>query len=242
MKKLGMVVVMLVVPGLALAQPKAPAGAGSAAPAKAPPAAGAGSAAAPKAPAGGAPAGGAPATGAAMKPPPPPPEVKMTVDTFKGNWKFDTTMTATGMPGMDKPFTGKMTFNCKEVAGKTAVSCDAKMKTPLGPLDALFAVAYDPWSKSVNFIGISNMNEVHTHLCKWSGADLNCAPLKGGMGPAGDEITEDIKMTFAPNPTCKPKDAANPLASCPYKTVSFTSVSKMTKGGATMTFEGKGKK
>jgi hypothetical protein len=231
MTKFGMVV-MFLVPGVALAQqPKAHAGAGSAAPAKAP---------APL------PTGGAPATGAAKVAPPvmpaAPPEVKATVDAFKGNWKFDTTMSATGMPGMDKPFNGKMTFNCKEVAGKTAVSCESKQKTPMGPYDAQFVVSYDPYKKAVHFIGVTSMNEVHDHICTWSGADLNCTPLKGGMGPGGDEITEDMKMTFAPSDKCKPKDAANPLASCPYKSVTFTSTSKMTKGGATMTFEGKGKK
>src|SRR4051812_1998316 len=71
-----------------------------------------------------APAAGAAAAKAPVPPPQPPPatptappEVKLTVDRFKGNWKFETTMSATGMPGMDKPVTAKMSFNCKEVAG-----------------------------------------------------------------------------------------------------------------------------
>jgi hypothetical protein len=130
------------------------------------------------------------------------------------------------MPGMDKPAKGKMTFNCKEVAGKTAVSCEAKMKTPMGPLDALFVISYNPYDKKVHFIGISNMHEVHDHACTWKTAtELTCDPLKGGMGPGGDEITEDVTITW----TSK-------------KEASFKSVSKMTKGGATMTFEGKGKR
>lgn len=168
-----------------------------------------------------------------------PPEVALTVDAFKGNWKFETTMTATGMPGMDKPVSAKMTFNCKVAAGKTAVSCESKMKTPMGPFDALFVIAYDPYLKAAHFMGITNMHEVHDHICKWSGLSLTCAPLKGGMGAGGDEITEDVSMTWEADKKCTANDSTClPKA----KSVSFKSVSKMTKGGATITFEGKGKR
>ena len=179
---------------------------------------------------------------AAVAPPAPPaapPEVKLTVDAFKGNWKFDATMSATGIPGMDKPATTKMAFNCKVVAGKTAVACEAKAKTPMGPMEALYVVAYDPYLKAAHFMGISNMNEVHDHQCKWLGLTLTCAAFKGGMGPGGDEITEDVTMTWEADKKCTANDATClPTA----KSVSFKSTSKMTKGGATFTFEGKGKR
>src|SRR3954471_4187490 len=80
------IVVMSLVPALALAQTATKA-----------------------APAGKAAAPAAPKDAAAAKPPAPPaqpaapPEVKATVDAFKGNWKFDSTMSFTGIPGMDKP-------------------------------------------------------------------------------------------------------------------------------------------
>jgi len=220
MMNIGKVVFALsLVPAVALAQPAAPAAKKEVPP---PPPAGA------KAP-----------TVAPPAMPAAPAEVKLTTDAFKGNWKFETTMTATGMPGMDKPTTAKMTFNCKLAAGKTAVSCEAKMKTPMGPFDALFVVAYDPYLKSAHFMGITSMNEVHDHICTWSGLSLTCKPLKGGMGPGGDEITEDVSMTWEADKKCTANDATClPTA----KSVSFKSVSKMTKGGATMTFEGKGKR
>ena len=180
-----------------------------------------------------------------VAPPVPPampaaaPEVKLTTDAFKGNWKFDTTLSATGMPGMDKPATVKMSFNCKLVAGKTAVACEAKAKTPMGLMDALYVVAYDPYLKAAHFMSVSNMNEVHDHQCKWLGLTLTCSPLKAGMGPGGDEITEDITMTWEAAKKCTANDATC-LATA--KSVSFKSVSKMTKGGATITIEGKGKR
>lgn len=168
-----------------------------------------------------------------------PAEVKLTTDAFKGNWKFDTTMTATGMPGMDKPFTAKMSFNCKLVAGKTAVACESKQKTPMGPFEGLFVIAYDPYLKAAHFMGITNQYEVHDHQCKWSGLALTCPSFKGGSGPGGDEITEDLSMTWEADKKCTANDATClPTA----KSVSFKSVSKMTKGGATITFEGKGKR
>src|SRR5512140_1779148 len=104
----------------------------------------------------------------AAKPIPAPPEVKATVDAFKGNWTFDSTVTA---PGLAKPMTFKITFNCKPIAGGTAVSCDAKAKGPTGPFDATFVSAYDPYSKAVHFVGFTNNYEVHDHTCQWKGTD-----------------------------------------------------------------------
>ena len=150
----------------------------------------------------------------------PPHEVKATVDAFKGNWSFDSTLTA---PGMDKPASFKMTFNCKSAAGGTAVACTSTAKTPMGPFEGSFLVAYDPYSKAAHFIGVTSMFEVHDHSCQWKGTDLACTPLKAGTGPGGDEITEDLSMHFDKG-TCV-----------------FTSTSHL-KGGGTMVFEGKGKK
>jgi len=219
MNKLALVVMSLV-PAVALAQAPA-AGKGSAAPAAKAPAAPAAKDATAKAGAPAAPKAAPPAMPAA------PPEVKATVDAFKGNWKFDATMSATGMPGMEKPATMKMTFNCKEAAGKTTAVCESKAKSPMGPMEALFVIAYNPYDKKVHFMGFGNDNEVHDHSCTWkSETEMTCEPLKGGMGPGGDEVTEDLTMTW---------DAKK-------KEVSFKSVSKMTKGGAVLTLEGKGKR
>jgi hypothetical protein len=152
--------------------------------------------------------------------PAPPPEVKATVDAFKGNWTFAATVTA---PGMAKPATFKIKFDCKPVAGGTAVACTAKAKGPMGPFDAMFVSAYDPYSKAVHFVGFTNSYEVHDHACQWKGTDLECAPLKGGTGAGGDEITEDVAIHFDKN-------------AC-----TFTSTTH-GKDGSTIVFEGKGKR
>src|SRR5687767_9783554 len=103
----------------------------------------------------------APAPKQPPKPEPPkaaaaPPEVKTTVDAFKGNWKFDATL---ALPGAEKPAAFKMTFNCKPAAGGTAAACEAKAKTPIGPFEGLFVAVYDPTSKAVHFFGITNQHE-----------------------------------------------------------------------------------
>ena len=168
----------------------------------------------------------APAKKEAPAPAPPaapaaPAEVKATVDAFKGNWTVDAALT---VPGAKEAAKFKMSFNCHVIALGNGVSCDSKAKTPMGANEGTFLVAYDPYSKAVHFISVTSDFEVHDHLCQWKGtSDLNCTPLKTGVGPAGDEITEDLTMHFE-------KSA-----------VSFTSTTHM-KGGATMVFEGKGKK
>jgi hypothetical protein len=103
----------------------------------------------------------------------------------------------------------------------------------------MFVIAYNPYDKAVHFMGFDNGNEVHDHTCKWSGTSMTCTPLKGGMGPGGDEVTEDITMNWVADKKCTANDSTC-LAGA--KAVSFTSKSVMTKSGATMTFEGKGKR
>jgi hypothetical protein len=96
----------------------------------------------------------------------------------------------------------------------------------MGSMEALFVVAYNPYDKRVHFFGFSNQNEVHDHSCSWkSETEMTCDPLKAGGDPSGAEVTEDLSMTWTGK-----------------KEVAFKSVSKMTKGGAVLTFEGKGKR
>ncbi len=160
----------------------------------------------------------------AAAPPAPPPEVKQTVEAFKGTWTYDSTITPTNVPGMDKPVKFKMTMACKAAAGGNIAQCDGKAKTPMGPWEGTFVVAYDPYSKAVHFFGFTSDFEVHDHVCQWKGTtDLTCTPLKAGSGPTGEEITEDVSMHWDKG------------------SMTFTSTTH-GKGGMTMVFEGKGKK
>ena len=101
----------------------------------------------------------------------------------------------------------------------------------MGPWEGHFVIAWDPFGKAVHFMAVTNQFEVHDHSCgQWDHgmagkSALTCTPLKGGSGPAGEEITEDVMFSFH-------KDG---------KELTFTSTSK-TKAGATVTFEGAGKK
>jgi len=154
--------------------------------------------------------------------PAPPPEVKATVDAFKGSWRFKSTLT---MPGAPKPMAMNMTYRCKPIVGGVAVACDADARTPMGPVKGHYVIAYDPYSKAVHFRSVTNMFEVHDHVCTWkSSTELTCAPLKAGSGPAGDEVVEEITMTWT-----------TPRA------ILFKSTSRMANGGA-IVFEGTGKR
>jgi hypothetical protein len=153
------------------------------------------------------------------KPAAAPAEIKATVDAFKGNWTFDATITA---PGMAKPAKFATPFNCRVIAGGNAVACDAKAKSPQGAWEASFLVGYDPHAKAVRFLQVTNQYEIRDHLCHWKGSELTCAPVKGGTGMLGEEVTDEIKMVFDKN-TC-----------------TFTSTTK-SKSGTTV-FEGKGKR
>jgi hypothetical protein len=159
-----------------------------------------------------------------------PAEVAETVGMFKGNWKLDITLSGTAIG--DTPFKGKMTMSCKPTAGGTAVACDGKIaKTPTGPWEGHTVIAYDPASKAVHFIAVSNAFEVHDHQCgSWDHgmagkSGLSCESYKGGIGPTGDAITEELMFAFH-------KDG---------KELEFTSTMTL-KDGKTIVFAGSGKK
>ncbi len=171
-----------------------------------------------------------PAKDAKPAPAKPPGEVDEIVAAFKGTWTFDAKITGTKMPGMDKPLTAKMTFSCKPVAGNAAVECDAKTKTAMGPYDGSFFIAYDPYSKSVHFMGVTSKYEVSDHKCTLDHGmagkfGIQCEPNKHGSGATGDEITNEIGISFHDQ----------------GKTADFRSVSTF-KNGSTLTFEGTGKR
>ena len=156
-----------------------------------------------------------------------PAEVAQTVGAFKGNWSFDATLNA---PGMPKPATFKMTFNCKPIALGNAVSCESKAKTPMGPYEGTFLIGYDPFSKAVHFISVTSELEIHDHVCQWDQGmagkfGLGCTPLKAGTGADGKEITEDLMIAFHND----------------GKETEFTSTSHLKSGGD-IVFSGKGKK
>lgn len=162
--------------------------------------------------------------------PKPPGEVAEVVAAFKGTWTFDAKITGNKMPGMDKPVAAKTTFTCKAVAGDTAVACEAKAKTAMGPYDGSFLIAFDPYSKDVHFMGVTSKYEVSDHKCVLDHGmagkfGISCQAVKHGSGAGGDEVTNEISISFHDQ----------------GKTADFRSVTTL-KNGATLTYEGTGKR
>lgn len=129
---------------------------------------------------------------AGEKAPPPAPELARTVAAFAGKTVFDATIT---LPG-GKPLKTKFTFDCKKTALGKAVSCAFTGTIPgMGPYEGGFLIGYDTYGKAVHFMAITSDEEVHDHVCRWSGDELPCDPLKGGMG--GQAVTEELSFSFA---------------------------------------------
>jgi hypothetical protein len=150
--------------------------------------------------------------------PPPAPELARTVAAFVGRTVYDATIT---MPG-GQPQKTKMVFDCKKTALGKAVTCLFTGNVPgMGPYEGAFLVGFDTYGKSVHFMAMTSDEEVHDHKCRWSGDDLACEQLKGGIG--GQAATEDLSFSF------------------PGKTRSFKSTITLADGGK-FYFEGIAKK
>ncbi len=162
-----------------------------------------------------------PADKPAVKAPEPPaapapaPEIAATVKAFEGNWSFDAQLT---MPGATEPTKFKMKMPCKKIAEGNGVSCAGSAKVPkLGVWSAGVLVGFDPAGKRTHFMAITNMGEVHDHVCTWKDTTLACDPLKYG--------TETETLSFS---------WTDP------KSMTFTSETKGKNG--TISFAGTGKR
>src|SRR6185295_16676799 len=96
----------------------------------------------------------------------PAPEVKKTVEAFVGEWKLEGALT--GVPGKVGQVKVKETFKCKKVGGGRVVSCHGKaVAEGLGKVEDEALVTYDEEGKTIRFIGMSSLGEVHDHKCIW---------------------------------------------------------------------------
>ena len=159
--------------------------------------------------------------GADEKAPPPDPNIKKTVDALAGSWVMSGVFT---LPDGKKVDVKGETFDCKRVAGGTAVSCTDKLNIPgMGISDGIALIAWDGEIKKVHVVGADSLGLFHDHTCVWKDdKTLTCDPLESSVG--GNAATVDFTATFS--------DAKN---------VSMTETFTM-KDGSKWGYDGKGKR
>jgi hypothetical protein len=149
----------------------------------------------------------------------PPPEVKRTVDAITGRWTGQMTARVPGAPA--ESFNWAM--DCRTVAQGAGASCTNTGKASIGAMAESCLLAYDPEGKTVHYMCVTSMGEVHDHKGKWTDArTIEFEPLRAGM--MGLLVTETNRWYF-------------PDANTIDKTSEVT-----LAGGSSMNFEFKGKR
>jgi hypothetical protein len=148
-----------------------------------------------------------------------PPEVKKTADAIVGRWTGQMTARVPGAPA--ETFTWAM--DCKPIALGAGASCINTGKASIGFMSESCLLAFDPEGKSVHYMCVTSMGEVHDHKGTWKDAKtIEFEPLRAGM--MGQLVTETNRWYFP--------DA---------NTIDKTSVVTMSDGSS-MNFEFKGKR
>ena len=152
-------------------------------------------------------------------PPPAPPEVKQTVDALTGTWAGEMTARVPGYP----PATFDWLMECKTVALGAGVACTNGGSTSIGQMSESCLFAFDPDGKSVHYMCVTSMGEVHDHKGHWKpDRVVEFEPLRAGM--MGRQVIETLRWQFT---------GAN----------SIDKVSTVTMSdGSAMVFEFKGKR
>lgn len=131
-------------------------------------------------------------------PPGPPPsvaaEVRRTVAALVGSWSGRMTATVPDAA----PETFPWTMDCKEIALGQGVACTMGGTASIGPLAQTCLVAFDPVGRSVHYMCVTSMGEVHDHDGRW--ADEQTIEFEPLAGTFMDEPTiEAIHWKF-PDP------------------------------------------
>jgi hypothetical protein len=148
-----------------------------------------------------------------------PPEVKKTADAIVGRWIGQMTARVPGVPA--ESF--KWAMDCKPIALGAGASCTNTGKASIGFMSESCLLAFDPEGKSVHYMCVTSMGEVHDHKGTWKDAKtIEFEPLRAGM--MGQLVTETNRWYFP--------DA---------NTIDKTSVVTMSDGSS-MNFEFKGKR
>ena len=119
------------------------------------------------------------------------PEVKKTVEAITGVWKGQ--MTA-NVPG-EAPGNIGWTMDCKPVALNSGALCTNGGSAPFGELAESCLLAFDPETKTVHYMCVTSMGEVHDHKGRWTDPKtIDFEPLKAGM--MGQQVIETLKWHF----------------------------------------------
>ena len=128
-----------------------------------------------------------------VKPPKldPPPEVRRTVNSIVGRWSGRMTAHVPGAPVESFNWT----MNCKAIAFGSGASCTNTGKASIGVMAESCLLAYDPEGKTVHYMCVTSMGEVHDHKGKWTdGQTIEFEPLQAGM--MGKLVTETNRWYF----------------------------------------------
>jgi hypothetical protein len=123
--------------------------------------------------------------------PAPSPQVKQTVDAITGQWSGKMTAKVPGFPAEAFAWT----MDCKAVAMGAGASCANTGKASIGSMAESCLLAYDPEGKSIHYMCVTSMGEVHDHKGQWKDdKTIEFEPLRAGM--MGQAVTETIRWHF----------------------------------------------
>src|SRR5215510_6426194 len=119
------------------------------------------------------------------------PEIRRTVDAITGVWKGQMTANIPGTP----PGSIDWTMDCKPVALNAGALCTNSGKASFGEMAESCLLAFDPEGKTVHYMCVTSMGEVHDHKGHWKdGQTIEFEPLRAGM--MGQTITETLVWSF----------------------------------------------
>jgi hypothetical protein len=147
------------------------------------------------------------------------PEIKQTVDAVLGSWNGQ--MTAVVPGGGSETFPWKM--DCQRAALGAGAVCTSDGTASIGAMAQTCLLAYSREEKSVHYMCVTSMGEVHDHKGQWKADSIEFAPLEGFL--SGGRMVENVTMSF-PNRSMMKTRSVVTLPDSSVMTFDFTGTRK----------------
>jgi hypothetical protein len=134
------------------------------------------------------------------QPGPPPPEVRRTAEALVGEWVGGLTAIVPG----ESPETFPWSMTCRAAALGWGAACAMEGKASIGLLAESCLLAYAGESKTVHFMCVTSMGEVHDHKGRWTNEKtVEFESLQGDF--MGKTVVETIHWSFPDRSTFETK-------------------------------------
>ncbi len=110
-------------------------------------------------------------------------------------------------------------MDCRSAALGSGAVCTSEGTASIGAMSQTCLLAYSPEERTVHYMCVTSMGEVHDHKGQWKTNSIEFVPLEGFL--SGGRMVENVTMSFPDRATIKTRSVVT-LPDSSVMTFDFT--------------------